>query len=47
MSSNSVVSAIDFNLAWTNFCFRQKWFLYYAITGDSGKMDLSILLFFY
>ena len=44
MSSNSVVSAIGFNLARTNFCFRERLFLY-AITGGSGKIDLSIVLF--
>ena len=45
LSSNSIVSAIGFNLARTNFCFRERLFLY-AITGGSGKMDLSVSLFF-
>ena len=44
MSSSSVVSAIGFSLARTNFCFREGLFLY-AITGGSGKIDLSVLLF--
>ena len=45
VSSKSIVSAIGFNLARTNFCFRERLFLY-AITGGSGKMDLSVSLFF-
>ena len=44
MSSSSVVSAIGFSLARTNFCFREGLFLY-AIPGGSGKTDLSVLLF--
>ena len=44
VSSSSVVSAIGFSLARTDFCFREGLFLY-AITGGSGKIDLSVLLF--
>ena len=44
VSSTSIVSAIGFNLARTNL-FQGRLFLY-AITGGSGKMDLSVSLFF-
>ena len=39
-----VGSSMDFSLARTSLCFREGWFLY-AITGGSGKMRFSILLF--
>ena len=39
-----VGSSMDFNLARTSLCFKEGLFLY-AITGGSGKIWFSVLLF--
>ena len=44
MASESSVVSIGFKLARTNLCFQEGLFLY-AITGGSGKIWLSVLLF--
>ena len=44
MSRSGVVPSMGLSLAQTSLCFREGLFLY-AITGGSGKIQLSVLLF--
>ena len=44
VSPNWLVSSVGLSLARTNLCFKEGLFLY-AITGGSGKIQLSVLSF--